>query len=204
MILLRRTNQLFGAIDGRRLRPDTLPTLELDQIKATPLITESGVVPLGEVFEVISDRTPSEPFLVVEGNLEDVADLASEMQSGQICVLGNVGHNAGRSMSGGTLILAGNAGDHLAAGMVGGLIYLVGDCRDGLASPLPGKKSGMRGGDILVAGSVGGRACERMRRGTVFVAGNAGDYCCPQMVAGSLIVMGNLGCNWAGGMRAVV
>jgi len=170
-------------------------------MKATQLVTDGGTISLGDVFDVTTDRNPSEPFLVIEGNCVDVDGLAAEMQSGQICILGNVGHNAARSMSGGTLIVAGNAGDHLAAGMVDGLIYLVGDCRDGLASPLPGKKSGMRGGDILVAGSVGNRACERMRRGTVFVAGDAGDYCAPQMVAGSLIVMGILGCDWAGGMR---
>jgi formylmethanofuran dehydrogenase subunit C len=201
MILLRRTSQLFGTIDGQCLRPDTLSALSLDQIKAIELTTDSGVVRLGEVFEVSSDRIPLEPFLVIEGDCEDVDGLAAEMQCGQICVFGNVGHNAGRSMSGGTMILVGNTGNHLAAGMADGLIYLVGDCRDGLASPLPGKKSGMRGGDILVAGSVGNRACERMRRGTVFIAGNAGDYCAPQMVAGSLIVMGNVGCDWAGGMR---
>jgi len=159
------------------------------------------MVSLGEVFDVTTDRNPLEPFLVIEGNCEDVGGIAAEMQSGQICILGNVGHNAARSMSGGTLIISGNAGNRLAAGMVDGLVYVIGDCRDGLASPLPGKKSGMRGGDILVAGSVGNRACERMRRGTVFVAGNAGDFCAPQMVAGSLIVMGELGCDWAGGMR---
>jgi formylmethanofuran dehydrogenase subunit C len=201
MLRLQRTHQLFGSIDGQCLRPANLAELTLDQIKAIPLSTESGIVPLSNVFEVTTDRNPSEPFLVIEGNCEDVDSLAAEMKSGQICVLGNVGHNAARSMNGGAMIITGNAGDHLAAGMADGLVYLVGDCRDGLASPLPGKKSGMRGGDILVAGSVGSRACERMRRGTVFIAGNAGDYCAPQMVAGSLVVMGDVGGNWAGGMR---
>ena len=201
MLLLQRTRNYFGVIDGSSIRPDGFVGLSLEQINKTVLSTERGKVALNEVFELSSDQPSLEPFLVIAGDCETIEGLGTQMQNGTICILGNVGDNTGKSMSGGTLVVSGNARDHLGAGMTDGLVYVLGNCRHGLASPLAGKKSGMRGGDILVAGNVGDRACERMRRGTVFVAGDAGDYCAPQMIAGTLVVMGNLGSQWAGGMR---
>ena len=201
MLLLQRTRKYFGVIDGSSIRPDGFVGLSLEQINATVLSTESGKVTLSEVFELSLDQLSLEPFLVIAGDCETIEGLGTHMQNGTICILGNVGDNTGKSMSGGTLVVSGNARDHLGAGMTNGLVYVLGNCRHGLASPLAGKKSGMRGGDILVAGNVGDRACERMRRGTVFVGGDAGDYCAPQMIAGTLVVMGNLGSQWAGGMR---
>ncbi len=201
MILLQRTSSTFGSIDGSSIRPDFFATMSLDQINATGLSTESGIVALREVFDVSIDRMPFEPFLLIDGNCEAIDGLGAEMQSGTLCILGDVGDNTARKMGGGSIVISGNVRDHLGAGMMDGLIYVVGNCRDGLASPLAGRKSGMRGGDILVAGCVRDRACERMRRGTVFIAGNVGDYCAAQMIAGSLVVMGELGREWGGGMR---
>ena len=201
MLLLQRTRNYFGVIDGSSIRPDGFVGLSLEQINATVLSTESGKVTLSEVFELSSDQLSLEPFLVITGDCETIEGLGTQMQNGTMCILGNVGDNTGKSMVGGSLVVSGNARDHLGAGMTDGLVYVLGNCRHGLASPLAGKKSGMRGGDILVAGNVGDRACERMRRGTVFVAGDAGDYSAPQMIAGTLAVMGNLGSHWAGGMR---
>ncbi len=201
MILLQRTSKSFGNIDGSKILPAALSSLTLEQIEAIPLTTECGQVALKEVFNVSMDRTPSETFLLIEGDCTTVDGLATQMHLGTLCILGNVGDKTGASMSGGTLVISGDSGDQLGAGMAGGFIFVVGDCRHQLASPLPGKKTGMRGGDIFIAGSVGSRACERMRRGTVFVAGDAGDYCVPQMIAGSVIIMGQLGCEWGGGMR---
>lgn len=201
MLLLQRTRNYFGAIDGSSIRPDGFVGLSFEQINATVVSTESGKVALSEVFELSSDHVPAEPFLVIAGDCEAIDGLGTQMKNGTMCILGNVGDKTGKRMGGGSLVVSGNARDHLGAGMTDGLIYVLGNCRHGLASPLAGKKSGMRGGDILIAGNVGDRACERMRRGTVFVAGDAGDYCAPQMIAGTLLVMGNLGSQWAGGMR---
>jgi formylmethanofuran dehydrogenase subunit C len=201
MILLQRTRNSFGQVDGSAIRPDTLACNSLDEIKSIVLETDSGHVSLRDVFDASTDRMPLEPFLVIEGGCESIEGLGSQMQSGTICILGDVGDNTARGMAGGSLVISGNARDHLGAGMADGLIYVAGNCRHGLASPLPGKKSGMRGGDILVTGNIGDRACERQRRGTVFVAGDAGSFCAAQMIAGTLVVMGDLGGDWAGGMR---
>ena len=201
MILMERTEKSFGAIDGKDIRPDHLATLSIHQINQLHVSTDSGIVALQELFKVSTDRHPLEPFLVIEGDCEQIEGIGLGMKSGTLCILGNVGDSAAKSMAGGTLIISGNARDQLGAGMTDGMIYIVGNCRHQLASPLPGRKSGIRGGDILVAGDVGDRACERMRRGTVFVAGSAGDYLAPQMIAGSLVVMGEIGGKWAGGMK---
>ncbi len=201
MIRLHRTHHSFGAIDGTCICPDLFAGKSPEQIRAIVLSTECGNVAFCDVFEISIDAIPSEPQLVIRGNCDSIVGLGSKMQKGTMCILGNVGDYTAKCMGGGTLVISGDANDHLGAGMTDGLIYVVGNCRHGLASPLAGKKSGMRGGDVLVAGSVGDRACERMRRGTVFIAGNVGDYCAPQMIAGSLVVMGKMGCEWGGGMK---
>jgi len=201
MILLQRSRNAFGQVDGSPIRPDTFAGRSLDEINAIELSTDRGQVALRDVFDVLVDRMPVEPFVVIEGGCESIEGLGSKMQSGTICILGDVGDNTARGLAGGSLVIAGNARDHLGAGMTDGLIYVAGNCRHGLASPLPGKKSGMLGGDILVTGDVGDRACERQRRGIVFVAGDAGSHCAAQMIAGTLVVMGSLGGEWAGGMR---
>lgn len=201
MILLQRTRNAFGLVDGSPIRPDQFADKSLAEINAIVLETDRGPVSLRDVFEVSTDRMPWEPFLVIEGGCESIEGLGSQMQGGTMCILGDVGDNTARGMAGGSLVIAGNARDHLGAGMSDGLIYVAGNCRNGLASPLPGRKSGMRGGDILITGDIGDRACERQRRGTVFVAGDAGCFCAAQMIAGTLVVMGDLGGGWAGGMR---
>lgn len=201
MILLQRTANTFGSIDGSPIFPDALALLSIEQIRDIPIESERGTIALSEVFHVSMDRTHNEPFVVIEGDCSAVDRLGWKLQSGILCILGNAGDKAGGSMSGGTLVISGDARDQLGTGMSDGLIYVAGNCRHALAAPLPGKKSGMRGGDIVIAGSVGDRACERMRRGTVFIAGDTGDYCVPQMIAGSVIVMGRLGGEWGGGMR---
>jgi len=201
MILLQRTAKNFGNIDGSSIEPAALSVVAMDQFHTIRLETDFGTVPLVEVFAVSTDLSPHEQFVIIEGDCQSVDGIGTNMKSGSLCVLGSVGDKTGASMSGGDLVISGNARDQLGAGMSDGMIYVAGDCRHSLASPLPGRKLGMRGGDILIAGNVGNRACERIRRGTVFVAGDAGDYCVPQMIAGSVVVMGEIGEEWGGGMR---
>ena len=201
MFLLQRKNTFFGTVDGSPLRPDLLAVMSIEQINSIELDSDRGTVRLEQLFDVSTDSLPHEPFLVVDGDCERLDLLGKEMVSGTLCVLGNIGDRLGQSLRGGTIVVSGNAMNHVGSDMSNGLIYIAGNCEHFLASPIPGKKSGMRGGDILVAGNVGDRACERMRRGTVFVAGDAGAFCAPQMIAGTLVVMGKLGRDWAGGMR---
>ncbi len=201
MILLQRSIKSFGLVDGSPIRPDWFAGKSLDEINSIVLSTQRGPIALSELFDVSTDRMPVEPFVVIAGDCGSIEGLGSEMRGGTMCILGDVGDNTARGIAGGSLVIAGNARDQLGAGMIDGLIYVSGSCRHGLASPLPGKKSGMRGGDILITGCVGDRACERQRRGIVFVAGDIGNHSAAQMIAGTLVVMGRIGDQWAGGMR---
>jgi formylmethanofuran dehydrogenase subunit C len=50
----------------------------------------------------------------------------------------------------------------------------------------------MKGGTVLVHGSVGSHAGDRMRRGLVAVGGGAGEYAGCRLIAGTLLVCGSL------------
>jgi len=201
MLILRKTKAYFGTIDGSKIRPDQLTLLSIEEIGSTMISTDHGPVMLSCIFEIAFASSIAEPSILIDGDCESIDNLAAGMSQGALCVLGSVGNFAGRGMHGGQLVIAGNARDHLGTGLVAGLVYVSGNCEQFLAGPEPGRKSGMRGGDIFIAGNCGLRACERMRRGTVFIGGNAGDYAVSQMIAGTLVVMGDLGKHWGGGMR---
>ena len=51
----------------------------------------------------------------------------------------------------------------------------------------------MRGGIVIVRGSVAARAGDRLRRGMIVVEGGAGDHAGSRMIAGTLIVRGKAG-----------
>ena len=51
----------------------------------------------------------------------------------------------------------------------------------------------MTGGFIIVRGTAGARAGDRLRRGTIVIEGSAGDYPGSRMIAGTLIVVGDCG-----------
>jgi formylmethanofuran dehydrogenase subunit C len=48
----------------------------------------------------------------------------------------------------------------------------------------------MTGGEIIVSGSAGVRAGERMRRGLIVVGGDAGEHAAHAIIAGTLVVVG--------------
>ena len=201
MLVLRRTNNHFGVIDGSQLNPELLNRLSLTELSAFPIHTDHGLAELRDLFEVIQGEPANEPLLVLVGDCGAVDGIGTGLQRGTICVLGSVGHSTAKEMQGGMLIVVGNAKDQLGCGMRDGTIYIMGDCGNQMGAPMPGRKSGMRGGDIIIAGSAGDRACERMRRGTVFVARSLGTHAASQMIAGTLVAMGDIGSEWGGGMR---
>jgi formylmethanofuran dehydrogenase subunit C len=205
MIVLHRTKNQFGRIDGSRLLPDLLGTLSVAELSCLQLNTDRGLVSLDQVFEVHSLDSSSinqdSSVLLLIGDCALVDGLATGMQQGTLCVLGSVGDFAGKGMKGGELVISSDARNHLASGLRDGFVFVGGNCGDQLASPLPGKRTGMRGGDVFVGGNAGVRACERLRRGTVFIGGNAGDYAASQLIAGTLVVLGEIGDHWGGGMR---
>lgn len=82
----------------------------------------------------------------------------------------------------------GDAGNFVAAGMRGGSLVVNGSVGDFLAAPIGSRKSGMSGGEIRVSGTAGHYAAHRMRRGTILIQGGAGKHLAASMVAGTVMV----------------
>jgi formylmethanofuran dehydrogenase subunit C len=72
--------------------------------------------------------------------------------------------------------------------MRGGTLEITGDAGDRLGGPLAGETAGMRGGLVVVRGSAGARAGDRLRRGVILVEGGAGPYAGARMIAGTIMV----------------
>lgn len=64
---------------------------------------------------------------------------------------------------------------------------------DHLGAPLAGELAGMNGGMLIVRGSVGALAADRMRRGLIAILKGSGDHAGCRMIAGTLVVAGGTG-----------
>jgi formylmethanofuran dehydrogenase subunit C len=77
--------------------------------------------------------------------------------------------------------------------MLNGLLEIRGDAGEGAGAALAGHMAGMRGGLIVVHGSAGTRAGDRMRRGLIAIGGDCGALAGSRMIAGTILVGGKLG-----------
>jgi formylmethanofuran dehydrogenase subunit C len=86
--------------------------------------------------------------------------------------------------------VSGRVGPWAGAQMRGGVLEIGGDAGDCVGGALPGDTRGMNGGLVIVRGSAGAHAGERMRRGMIAIAGDAGAYAASRMIAGTILVLG--------------
>lgn len=202
------------AIDARNLSPDVLCGLSQSQIEQHPIGRNQSELLIGDLFEVdcyehsiaCEAESPSEQSIatigiVVNGELGRFQRIGQGMSSGFLWINGSVGFEFASRMSGGVCVVVGHVSDNAAQAFRGGLLAICGHCGHNLACPLPGKKTGMTGGDILIGGNVGDRAAHRMRRGTILISGHAGQHGCQQMIAGTVVVQGTVGDSWCIGMK---
>lgn len=202
------------SIDARLLAPQHFSGLDKSQIENLHVGRNSSEIRIGDLFDVEchqptnhcgaecnSEGNCSNSSLILNGNLSSFHHIGLGMTAGCLWINGNVGSELASRMSGGVCVVAGNAADNTAQGFRGGLLAICGHCGHDLARPLPGKKNGMAGGDILIGGDAGDRMAHRMRRGTILISGNAGNHGCQQMIAGTVIVQRNIGDSWCLGMK---
>jgi formylmethanofuran dehydrogenase subunit C len=177
-------------LDCSPLVPHRLTGLGAAEIANMPLNTTRQKITAGDVFRIrVGDLTA----LRFEGGSERLDNVGEGLATGIIEVEGSVGKAAGRNMSGGRLTIGGDAGPFAGSGLAGGHIEIAGNAGDFLGGPFPGEMRGMRDGLIVVRGSAGERAGDRMRRGIVVIEEGAGDYAGSRMIAGTLIVLGPTG-----------
>ena len=84
-------------------------------------------------------------------------------------------------------------GPHAGSGMRGGRLEIIGNAGDHLGGPLAGELAGMNGGVLIVRGSAGAYAADRMRRGADRGAEGLRRPCRRRMIAGTLVVAGGAG-----------
>jgi formylmethanofuran dehydrogenase subunit C len=178
------------SLDG--ITPDRVGGLAASEIERLPLAQGNRRGALGDWFrvEVAGDAVDR---LVIAGGDGRLDDVGAGMAGGELVVEGNVGAGAGTAMTGGALRIAGSAGQGAALAMRGGELRIAGDAGDQLGGALPGERSGMSEGLVVLGGSAGSFVGDRMRRGFIVVAGAAGPFCAARMLAGTIVVAGGTG-----------
>lgn len=186
---------------------DSLIDLPQSQLAELVLSSVAGNVRLGELFDVhIEARNSTDDLglqnrLILRGDLQRFDNLCGFTRSGITLVIGSVGRDFARTQRGGAILVDGSVGVRALADKRGGLSVIGGDAADSLGCPLPGKLQGIQGGDTIILGRLGHRACERMRRGIVCVAGDIGEHLAHQWIAGTILGMQQIGSNWGSHMR---
>jgi formylmethanofuran dehydrogenase subunit C len=177
-------------LDLSPLVPNLLAGKKAAEIEKIALETTRMPVAVGDLFRL---RMGDAARLRIEGGGERLDRIGHAMTEGEIVVEGDVGAQAGRLMHGGSLVVRGSAGPWAGSAMVGGKIEIMRDAGDHLGGPFGGETVGMRGGVIVVHGSAGARAADRMRRGTIVVEGPCGAYAGSRMIAGTLVLLRRAG-----------
>ncbi len=187
------------SIDLAGITPDRLAGLPGDAVRRLPIRADERPCELGDVLGVSGDT--DDGVLECRGDFRRVHHVAAGMHSGTVRATGSVGRHAGEGMTGGRLDVAGDAGDWLAAEMTGGHVVVAGSAGDNVAGGLAGSDHGLRGGVVIVAGSVGGLAGQRMRRGILAVGGSCKESAAFEMRAGTILVGGRVGPHAGLGLR---
>jgi formylmethanofuran dehydrogenase subunit C len=180
------------------LVPQRLKKLTCDEISRLEIPGIHAPLKLGHFFDVIDgDRER----LRFEGDLSCCDYVGGQLDCGELEVVGPVGHYAGFAMTGGSLKIYGDADQFACSGMRGGFARIEGNVGDFLAGVASATGKVMRGGNVVVTGSVGRWAAARMRRGTVVIHGQVAEGLAMRMTAGTVICCGHPSIPFGCGMR---
>jgi formylmethanofuran dehydrogenase subunit C len=187
-LVLTLRSQPSQRLDLSSLAPDRLLGRSLKEIEAIDIATTKAEAKVGDFFR-LRDGDPHE--LRFEGGSERFDFVGAKLLAGySIHVEGDVGMGLGRHAQGGTIKVKGDAGAYAASGMTAGRIEIAGDAGGFLCAPFAGELAGMAGGRVIVRGSVGDRAGDRLRRGIVVVEGDAGEDLGSRAIAGTIVLLG--------------
>lgn len=177
-------------VDMSPLVCQKLQGMAVDAIAAIQLQSGKSRRRVDDLFYITGMNTQE---IIIANSTTKLDFIGKELDGGSISVQGDAGAYLGMQMKAGSINVSGDAGLYAACEMKNGLLQIDGNAGDFLGGALPGNKQGMKGGTVLVKGSVGQRAGDHMRRGQILIEGNAGDYCGSRMLAGTIAVMGNTG-----------
>lgn len=172
--------------------------IQLSTTRGQHLVTSSSSVSAGDLFRI---ERRDDAQCVMRGDLSRLHRIGAGWQHHLLRVEGNVGSGLGVSMRSGSIDVEGHAGCGVATQLVGGTIRVLGNVGDDLGGPLPGRRSGMSGGRVIVKGNAGNAVGFRLRRGLIVIDGDCGDALGCDMVAGSIIISGRVGTHAGAGMK---
>ena len=191
MISLNPKHEFKFPIEGKNISPDIFKGKSVKQIESLEMWEGNRKRTIGELFEIKDDSKPSEEYTIkIEGNIQTVRNVGSEMSMGKIIVNGNVGMHLGEAMSGGMITVAGNAGSWAASRMKGGLIEIKGNAGDYIGAAYRGSTDGMSGGSIIIHGDAGHEVGCFMKGGLIKILGNVGIFAGIHMRKGTILIKG--------------
>ncbi len=144
-------------VDVSPLAPSRLASISIDEVLELKLAIfgSSTMAKVRDLFEFQwnSGQASAEEShqVVFRGDGAYLDRIGAEMDGGVILVEGSAGDQVGYGMRAGTIIVGGDCGDELCCAMRDGQVLVRGSAGDRVAGPAPGAKSGMRGGDCIVA-----------------------------------------------------
>lgn len=156
-------------------------------------------IDVGELFDIKPIHNGDN--VVIRGDLARLHRLANGWHSVALLVEGSVGSQFAVNMRSGKVQVDGSVGDGLATQMRGGEVRVVGSAGACVGAPLPGRRSGMSGGRVVIGSDAGHSLGYRLRRGMLLVHGNCGDGAGRDMVAGTIVISGNTGMHLGAGMK---
>ena len=172
--------------------------IQLPTTRGQHLVMSSSSVCAGDLFRI---ERRDDMQCVMRGDLSRLHRIGAGWQHHPLRVEGNVGNGLGVSMRSGSVDVEGHAGCGLATQLVGGTLRITGNVGDDLGGPLPGRRSGMSGGRVVVKGNAGNAVGFRLRRGLIVIDGDCGDAVGCDMVAGSIVIAGRFGAHAGAGMK---
>ena len=162
----------------------------IKNLKDKKIIYGSREVMLKELFNINGSDIKN---IVIKQASELMDNIGKYTKGLSIKVYGNVGYAFGSHMINGKLTLYGNALDYTASGLKGGVIMIFGSVGNYFCAKPNASNEGINDGLVYVKGNVGDNSIQRMRRGVVVIEGNIGDYACDEMVSGTIIIKGVVG-----------
>ncbi|HSF71881.1 MAG TPA: formylmethanofuran dehydrogenase subunit C, partial [Methylotenera sp.] len=143
-------------VDCRRLTPDKLADLSIEQILE---ITLNNAIKIVDLFDINGENIEQ---IVFKNGTAQLDFIGHQMSHGSITIEGDCGDFLGANMRGGHIVCYGDTGDRVGDQMRRGLLLI-----DGSAGDYCGSR--MLAGTIGVYESVGSYAGFGMKRGTILL-----------------------------------
>lgn len=191
-VKLRLNKKSKVPVNAECVSPNVFAGKSLDEIRELRIWQGNRQRVLGDLFEIegICEQTPGEMLIQLVGNLSTVHRIGSEMDDGEVKIVGDAGTGLGEAMKGGRITVEGNAGSWVGSAMKGGFIEVKRNAGNYVGAAYRGSTQGMQGGSIIIGGDAGDEVGCYMKNGLIKVCSNVGQFAGANMKNGTIVVFG--------------